>query len=251
MHILLFVCLLQEKAPDPGKLGALAYAEFAETIALKAGDREALVVHPKDEKGPFPVIVLSPGGQAGTVKGYEGFARWFASWGFVTVVVAFNSDTAEERAGQFSEVLDWLEKKNGADGWALKGRLDAKKFVAAGHSRGGYAAVVAAKKEKRIAACVAMCPSGPEKLEGENQPAWLLVSGDQGDETTCAAIYKQAAKPRFNVTVAGMDHFFSPKGKAEVVVRVATAFLNYRVKGDARYKEHLAKGDGVAVESEE
>ena len=134
---------------------------------------------------------------------------------------------------------------------ALKGMLDLKKAVAAGHSRGGTAAVLAAAKEKRFIACVAMCPSGPEKLEGDNKPAWLLVSGDEGDEKTCAAIYKQAAKPRFNITVAGMDHFFSPRGKAEVVVRVATAFLNYKVKGDARYKDHLARSEGVAVESEE
>jgi len=246
MMALLVAAFLQ--VDDPGQLGKLKYAEFKERIPrAKGGDAAADVFHPSEEKGPFPAIVLSPGGGAATTRGYEGFGRWFASWGYVCVVVAFNNDSADERGAQYSEVLDWLVKKNAEDGWALKGRIDAAKFVAGGHSRGGWASVVAARKDKRFVACVAMAPSGPEKAAGDNRPAICLISGDDGDEKTCAALYAQFEKPRAQVTVEGMDHFFAPQGKAQIVIKYATAFLNVHVKKDERYKEFLKGGDGVTV----
>lgn len=224
---------LKSKLPDPGQLGRYKFKEFQETI----DGMEAYVVHP-EEGGPFPTIVLSPGGGAETYEGYEGFGRWFASWGYATVIVAFADEQAEDRAKKFSKVLDELEKKPYAD---------AKKFVAMGHSRGGYASVIAATGEKRFVACVALCPSGPEKIEGKHRPAMCLISGDDGDEKICAKLYGAVAKPRVQVTVEGMDHFFNPQGKALFVVKYAIVFLEAEVRGDARYRALLKGEKGVRI----
>lgn len=225
---------LRPKLADPGQLGSCKYKESTETI----DGMEAYLVLP-DGAGPFPTIVLSPGGGAESYEGYEGFGRWFASWGYATVIVAFADEKAEDRANKFSKVVDALEKKP----WA-------KQFIAMGHSRGGYASVIAATSDKRFKACVALCPSGPDKIIGPNQPAMCLVSGDDGDEKVCASLYGQAAKPRAQVTVEGMDHFFNPQGKAILVVKYAIAFLEAEVRGDARYRKFYRGEKGVKVVSE-
>lgn len=228
---------LARKAPDTGRMGLIATAHFMDRVPWKKGGDSAAQIHyPKDGKGPFPTIVFSPGGQAATAEGYEGFARRFASWGYVTVIVAFDTDTAAERAGLFSETLDWLKKKNQEEGWRLKGKIDTTRFVASGHSRGGQACIIAAKKEKRFVACVALAPSGPDKLDGDHSPALCLISGDQGDKRISSALFDEFDAPKVQVTIEGMDHFFQPSGKSLFVGKYAIAFMNYRVKGDARYK---------------
>jgi len=226
----------------------MGYEDYTEKI----GESDAQIYYPKEGAGPFPVLVLSPGGQAETTRGYEGFGRWFASWGYVTVVVAFNTDTAEERADRYSTALDWLIKKNAEKEWKLAGKLDTTRFVSAGHSRGGAACIIAARKDKRFMACLAMAPSGPETIEGDNAPAVCLISGDLGDAEMCTTIFGKFAKPKHQVTVAGMDHFFNPQEKAMVLIKYSTAFLNVAVRGDARYRKFLTeKAEGVTVRSEE
>ena len=242
---------LTRKTPDTGQLGRHPYGHFAVRIPWKNEEDAAAQIHyPKEADGPFPVIVLSPGGQAATYSGYDGFGRWFASWGYVTVIIAFDTDTAAERADLYSEALDWLEKKNAEDGWRLKGKLDTKKFVAAGHSRGGSACVSAATQDARFVACLALAPSGPKKIEGEHTPQICLISGDQGDEKVCNSLYEQFKQKKTQVTIEGMDHFFNPGGKSALVLKYATAFLNARVKGETKYGKMLStKASGIQVRS--
>ena len=237
----------QEKGPG-------TYTPDSVTVEIPRRDakKAAAEVHwPKEAKGALPTIVLSPGGQASSFRGYGSYGKLFAEWGYVTVVVAFDNASAKERGKQYSEVLDWLKKKNVEKDGKLKGRIDFKNLVAAGHSRGGYAAVVAAKGDKRFKACLAIAPSGPAKLEGDNDPIFFFVSGDNGDERTCARLYKQAKPTRWQVTVEGMDHFLQPREKGTILNGCVLAVLNYTFRGARRYKDGMmktAKGVKVVVE---
>ena len=63
-------------------------------------------------------------------------------------------------------------------------------------------------------------------------------------------MFERLSSPRFMVTVDGMDHGFSPRKSANKMIVRATAFLNWIVKGNERYKEYLvADGDGVTVKA--
>ncbi len=252
MFIALIVALLvQDPTPDCGKEGAFKIAVLKTKIPRKAGDAAAEIHYPSEEKGPFATVVLSPGGNAPSTSGYDIFGKQWASWGFVTVIVAFNNKSADIRGAEYSEVLDWLETRNAEEGWELKGKIDTKKFVAAGHSRGGHATVVAAKKEKRFIAAIPMAPAGPTKVAGDNAPAMCFITGDQGDEVRATALYNQCGKPRFLVTISGMDHFFNPAEKPPLILKYSTAFLLHVVNKDKRYAAILKGEDGVTVASEE
>jgi len=241
---------LRQATPDPAQLGPHEYTSAQAVVARKEGAALGAVVHRPVGDGPFPVIVFSPGGPAASTQGYDGFGRMFASWGYLTVVVAFNDEAAEERAGKFSEVLDWLA---GAAA-PLEGKADLTRAVAAGHSRGGFAAVLAAHADARFKACVALAPSGPDaRPAGENRPALCVIVGDRDDaQVTSEGVYERARSPRYFVTIGNMNHFFAPSTAGRHVLPRAVAFLNYHVRADARYRAYLVDGGpGVTVKAEE
>jgi dipeptidyl aminopeptidase/acylaminoacyl peptidase len=241
---------LRRGTPDPARLGAAGFDSSQVLVERKEGKALGAMIHRPEGAGPFPVIVFSPGGPAASTQGYDGFGRMFASWGYLTVVVAFNDPSAEERAGKFGEVLDWLA---GA-GAPLQGKADLTRAIAAGHSMGGFAAVLAAHADARFKACVALAPSGPDsKPPGENRPALCVIVGDRDSaQETCRAVFERAGSPRYLVTIEDMNHFFAPRTASRHVLSRAVAFLNYRVLGDDRYRAYLLDAArGVAVEAEE
>ncbi len=217
-------------------------------VQVKVGDDSELVAYmslPQGD-GPFPVMVLSPGGQAATYRGYEDFTRWFGSWGFICVTVAFNTGTADERAGLYSKVADWIGQQQESGDNGLKGKVDMTRMVAAGHSRGGYAALQACATDKRFNACLALAPSGPDEWKSEHKPAVCIVAGDE-DETVATKVYGALQGPRECIIVRGMDHFLSPSSAMMHGLSRAQAFLNWRVLGDTAYAE-LAKREQKGVE---
>jgi len=239
---------LRRAVRDPGAQGEHAFGMVR--MAVPAGDgRLAAQIHFPRGDGPFPVVIFSPGGDARTASGYETFGKWFASWGYVAVVVAFSDSSHAERAKKFGTVLDWLAERNAADTFPLKGKLDLERVVAAGHSRGGAACVIAARTDPRFAACLALAPSGPGKRTGEHAPPTMVIVG--GDDRFLAAgraVHEQASKPRYLVTIEGMDHMFRPTPAYRKLIARATAFLNYRVGKDGRYRRFLVQEtDGVTV----
>jgi len=237
---------LRKDTPDPARLGAHGFGSSRVLVERKEGKALEAVIHRPEGEGPFPVIVFSPGGPARDTQGYDGFGRMFASWGYMTVIVAFHDTTAEERAGKFGEVLDWLK------GTAAK--ADLTRAIAGGHSLGGFAAVLAAHADVRFKACVALAPSGPAgRPPGENRPALCVIVGDRDRaQETCRSVYLRAASPRYLVTIEDMNHFFAPRTAGRHVLPRAIAFLNYRVLGDARYRSYLLDAaPGVAVTGDE
>lgn len=230
---------LRRKTPGPGAEGPLKTLVQRATIA----GMQAELHHP-DGPGPYPVVVFSPGGAAQTTQGYHPFARRFASWGFATVVVAFNQRDPAKRADLYGKVADWL----GGDP-PHKDKLDAGRLVACGHSLGGYAAVLAARKDERFKACVALAPSGPmEAPAGRECPVFVVVGGQDRFQASCRNLHASLGAQSYLVEVDGMNHFFAPPAAGNRVLARATAFLQLHVAGDSRYKAFLvAEGDGVAV----
>jgi hypothetical protein len=183
--------------------------------------------------GPWPVCVFSPGGSAEEWQGYDDFANRFASWGMATLVVAFGDRTAVKRATQFDAARSWLEKQNGDKESFLFGKLDGKRFVSAGHSRGGAAAVYAAVDAKHWAGCVtdgAALRALPPKYA---TPTLLIGSPD---DKSLPALYDGLKKPRGLVVVAGMDHYMTPQDKRDVVVAYAAAWIGERFLGIKEWK---------------
>lgn len=236
---------LGAKLKDPGKGGGLGVRQYNAEV----DGRQAEIHHP-DGQGPYPVIVFSPGGNAGTVQGYRAYGRWFATWGYITVIVAFDDSSAETRAPKFKSALDWVVGENTRDGAPLRGMIDTKRLALAGHSRGGNAALRAARSDPRVRACLALAPSGPaQAIEGQGTCPVCLIIG-AGDMFLGAAkmAYANAAGERFLLEVPGMTHMLDPREATLKLVKRSTAFLNYALKGDKRYRAPLvAEGGGLVI----
>ncbi len=242
----------EDPAPSPYEgHGKLATTHLDTKIPRKAGDAEAQIHYPSEEKGPFPVIVFSGGGEATNGKEYDLFGKWYASWGYVTALMTFNNNDFDKRASEFGEVADWFTKKNEEDGWALKGKIDTAKFIAMGHSTGGTTSLICAKRDKRFVACVAYGAGAPKELKGDCKPAVLLLTGSNNDEKAAIAMYKKFEKPKVRVTVDGMDHYFKPVNKyAPVVAKYTVAFLDTIFKNDEKAVAVLKGEEAVVVESD-
>lgn len=183
--------------------------------------------------GPWPICVFSPGGPASRWHGYEDFATRFASWGMATLVVAFGDRSAEKRAPQFDAARTWLEKQSGSKDSFLFGKLDGKRFVAAGHSRGGAAAIRAAVDAKSWAGCVTVGAALRELPEKYATPTLLIGSPE---DKTLPALYDAMKKPRGLVVVAGMDHYMTTPDQRDVALAYAAAWIGERFLGIKEWK---------------
>ena len=208
---------------------------------------------PKDSKKPWPVLIFSPGGPAKSINGYEDIAHRLATWGIVTVLVAFGDRPADKRAPQFSVVRDWLEKKNAESEFSLKGKLDMKTVLCGGHSRGAAAAILAAADEKKFSGCVAMGPALDKLPVGYSTPTLLIGSPDDAD--ACNALYRSMRAPRWMYIVAGMEHFMKAADKRATVIRYATIWIAVRALMKDDFKSRLngpeprkEKRDGVLAD---
>lgn len=232
---------------DPGKGGGLGIRQFdAQVDGMRAQ------VHHPDGEGPYPLIVFSPGGGAETQEGYRPYGRWFATWGYVTVIVAFNDKDATARGAKFSKVIDWAHAEHAREGSPLHGMLDPERVAAAGHSRGGYAALVAGAKDDRIDAVLALAPSGPSTGDGDaHAPAACVIIGTK-DQFRGAAqkAYALQRGERYYIEIEGMEHMLTPREQVLKLVRRSTCFLEHALKGDTRYRAPLVeKREGIAIDT--
>ncbi|MHC4956204.1 MAG: poly(ethylene terephthalate) hydrolase family protein [Planctomycetota bacterium] len=229
---------LRADLKDPGQGGGLGMRQYNATVA---GMR--VEVHHPDGKGPFPVIVFSPGGNAQSSRGYAPYGRFWATWGYVTVIVAFNDADAKKRAPKFTKVLDWVEVENAREGSPLRGLINTKRLAVAGHSRGGNAAIRTARADGRVRACLALAPSGPEeKLEGDGKAALCVIVGDKDQYRAAATkVHANAAGEGFLFVIPNMTHMLEPREATLKLVKRATAFWNYALKGEKGYRAHLAE----------
>lgn len=73
---------------------------------------------------------------------------------YQTYLDAWNRHNVDIRAGDMSFVLSRLEALNNEESSQFSGRLDLAHVGAVGHSRGGWAAIVACRRDERFKACV-------------------------------------------------------------------------------------------------
>lgn len=266
-----------DEGPDPAKPGPFAVGILHMEIPVKGAKLTAVLTYPARKPGiardpaqggPFPVILLSPGGDApaGSVKSYaDGFGARFASHGFVACTAAFNGDSPWERAGRFGEILDWLEKRNADKAWRLAGALDLKRIVASGHSRGGLAALIASSRDPRFTHCLAMNashhqayatrpPEAPANHQGRAGVSTLYLTGDDAredglspDRAAADDHWRRTEKPRALVQVSGMNHGLQPLSTLAHAYTAMTAWLLWQVKGDARCKPWIAGAGAEAA----
>ncbi len=110
--------------------------------------------------GPYPLVLFSNGFLLKSSY-YASYAKRFASWGYV--VVRWDTD-GEDPTPLFGkgvidhdalgkmivELISWADTQSKDPASPLRGKLDASKTYAVGHSRGGKASALAAGLDPRI-----------------------------------------------------------------------------------------------------
>ncbi|MCA8972892.1 MAG: hypothetical protein KDC95_24115, partial [Planctomycetes bacterium] len=246
--------------PDASQVGPYELETLRSDIAGKTGGRDhtmqAIVALPKRQRPDqtFPLLILSPGGNAERPDGYLPMATHFASQGMIAIVVGFNNSSAEDRAELFKQVLDWAHAEHAKETkpeHKLSGMIDTTKTVAAGHSRGGYAAIVAGQRHAAFTHVLALAPSGPEESAGDNKPNACVIVGSEDDYLEdCAKAYSSLAGKKIRLELNGMDHFFYPRPRYDEMLKRGTAFLHSEVLGNRVLGRVLsAPSEVVKVES--
>lgn len=110
---------------------------------------------------PWPLAVFSPGFSTPS-SAYAVTAGRLASWGYVVVRYDLqgesflNASTHASLAATHGALIDWV-RLQGESGM-LRGEVDASRVLAAGHSRGGKVAALAATQDSRILGVVGLDP---------------------------------------------------------------------------------------------
>jgi pimeloyl-ACP methyl ester carboxylesterase len=145
---------------------------------------------------------------------------------------------------------------------ALAGHVDTMRIVLAGHSRGGAAALIAARAEPRVVGAVLIKPFDPANTPGGDttwtgplppKPFLLVAAGNDGDLPfpIVDGLFERRTAPMVEVTILGSLHFHScaaggPQDKFDegtvpevsrredwdVTNAYAVAFLKYAALGD-------------------
>jgi|GEM_PF-4897335 len=231
--------------PSPGAQGPYGIKTFATKLQPAKEDYtlEAFVYLPSDgvvdaqgDPTRWPIVILSPGGRADTTRGYESMGQWLASWGFLTVLAAFDTEDGDSRAGRFSAALDWLEVQDADPESVLSKRCDLDNVAAAGHSIGGHAALMAGYSDERFKAVLALAPIGPEDVPETSKPLTCVIIGE-ADEFRDRAVkaYADAEGERYYVLIKEMNHVFRPQSGFYHMMLRMTSFLKASIGGDDRY----------------
>ncbi len=110
--------------------------------------------------GPYPLVIFSNGFLLKSSY-YASYAKRFASWGYVVVRWDTDGEDPTPLIGKGAvdhdalgkmivELISWADAQSKDPASALRGKLDASKTYAVGHSRGGKASAIAAGLDPRI-----------------------------------------------------------------------------------------------------
>lgn len=122
--------------------GARNYAvDGAYDVAVSTFDASTQLVTPTTGSGPWPLLVASHGWSA-SGKNQIGWAKHFASYGFVVAVPTFPNAFSPDTTTNVGIIVDLVTKLTGAQ--ASAHHVAAGAFGLEGHSAGGLATTVAA-----------------------------------------------------------------------------------------------------------
>lgn len=234
------------------------------------------VIHFPDAGGPYPLVVYSHGWTA-RPEVYTTVITAIAEHGYVVAAPEFpNTSAAAEnpranlldvnnQPADVSLVIDEVLARSDDPGSELRGRVDAERIAAAGHSLGAITTLLAGYHaccvDPRIDATVvyagaALFGTGDGRyFEGVDTPL-LMVHGDD-DRLVAFALgrmaFTRASPPKFFVTLLGGEHslpFLGIEPWFEVVEASTLAFLDHYVAGVAGALDRLpdaAEVEGVAT----
>jgi dienelactone hydrolase len=201
-----------------------------------------LVWYPRSG-GPWPLVVFAHGFQVGPAP-YEHLCRAWAAAGYVVAAPEFPLTDADVAGAALDENdlnnqpadVAFVVSSLVASASPVAARVDTGRVAVAGHSDGAQTALgVAAQHSVALRGVIAMS-GAPVAGTAPNPP--LLVA--QGDEDTIdppaegRAVYDQATKPRFLLTLLGGGHLppFAGGSRWQPVVDKATVdFLDRYVAG--------------------
>lgn len=228
--------------------------------------------------GRFPIVVFSHGSN-GQPEFYRFFEEHVASWGLVVVAPPHPGNTsadclpcgsqsiiesARNRPDDVEFVLDRMIALQDDPAQPLGRILDPARTALAGHSFGGWTAVITAKRG-RFNAIVAMAPGLPETLLGAAPSVHVpvLILGAGKDELvppdSVRKLYDALPDAASKVYVSLPDaHHTSfddrcfgctdalPEARGQQLTnRYATAFLATYLLGDERYRHYLSEDVGT------
>jgi predicted dienelactone hydrolase len=279
---------------EPRALATVIWYPAAEEARGVAPDPAVLAVPDAAvaPDGPFPVVLFSHGlGSTPTQSLF--LTAHLASHGFVVAAPrhpgsayedcfgchgpdeqqALLRDGARNRPDDLAFVLDELAALSADPRSPLRGALDLARVGTAGHSWGGYSAVMAAAAAARISAALAMAPVLDVALEAAAPAVHVpvLVMGGRLDEVVP---YAEQARlyallptdvPRYLLTFPRGGHTafadvcppdvpgcrpgeLGSLAGATLVKTYAVAFLRVFLLGDARYAWLLSAAAGEDVE---
>jgi fermentation-respiration switch protein FrsA (DUF1100 family) len=266
-------------SPPAGAAPADPYAVGVRTLRLnRGGDRPLRVTiwYPATgdaaagaaaARGRFPLVLFSHG-LTGTPEDYrELLSRW-AAGGFVVAAPAYPHTS---RGADRVDVLDVLNQPadasyvitsvlalDGERGDPLRGRIDASRVGAAGHSAGGVTTIglFTVGRDDRLDAGIVLAGSAlgmGSRYTGTAAPL-LFVHGGRDDVVPYRdgrAAYDAVPWPKAMLTLPGGDHGWALRRTADPGFRVVAAstlnFLRWSLYGDEAARRRLGESGAAGV----
>jgi dienelactone hydrolase len=245
--------------PAAGRAPSESFAVKVRTLRLSRGKDRPLpttVWYPARGDGPFPVIVFSHGLGAQPSDYSRILTRW-ARAGFVVAAPAYPHTSAGvsdfnvidliNQPADASSVLTSVLALGRRDGDPLRGRLDAGRVAAAGHSGGGITTLgmLSAARDDRLAAAVVLAGRQvlPAAFTGPAAPV-LFVHGKRDTTVRYAdglAAFNAVPWPRAMLTIPDGGHATTSGRDFDLVATATTDFWRWSLYGDPAAKRRLER----------
>ncbi len=242
---------LDTRAPTTANLasdGPYTVSSYSTGLPSSTTYKSLTVYYPTNAPGPYVVTMISPG--LTEILAYlQGWARRFASYGYVAVFVEANNtgnDSAALRADGMWAAITSIKGENTRSGSPLAGKVSSC-FVTTGHSLGGGAALTIANAHPNdVKGTVAFNPYDPSTTFSRIVAPTMILAG-QSDTTAPPANHGRrqydtitATVSKEYVEISGGNHQ-SALSPSTIPGPYAIAWIKYTVDGDARFKPFLAK----------
>lgn len=239
-------------------------AAGSQTPAKKDRTIVTRIAHPTSG-GPYPLIVLSHGATGHPDEYTESVQVW-ASDGFVVASPVFpltnrdvpgalgNVGDVDNQPGDVSFVIDEVLAANDEPSGPLHGLVDPEAIGVVGHSLGGATTWAVSfdtvKRDERIDSTVIFAgltlPMPGDEFEFDSGLPLLVLHGDNDDLVLDSdlAAYRQAASPKWFVTLLGAEHRLAftddESPYDELVTRTVLDFWHGTLDGDAKALARVA-----------